>query len=102
MESNPGADTAAMLQQLNAIAKDIKYTKSVKIITNDRLSAIKLKLKSIRTLQKNISACQDKITELEANVRTITKKLDDLENRSRWSNLIVYGIKKQDNENNES
>ncbi|XP_040071067.1 uncharacterized protein LOC115328799 [Ixodes scapularis] len=102
VEVNPGPETGAILQKLKEIARDIQEIKNEKGITNDRLSAIEHKLESLSTLQKNVSACRERITELETTVKIITRKVDDLENRSRRSNLIVYGIKEQENENSQT
>lgn len=101
VEVNPGPDMKIIMEQLKAIAKDIQDIKNEKVTTNDRLSAIEQKLESFSTLQTTVSACQEKITELEANIKTISKKLDDLENRSRRANLIIYGIEEKDTENSE-
>ncbi|XP_040078360.1 uncharacterized protein LOC115313979, partial [Ixodes scapularis] len=102
VEINPGPETGAILQKLKEIARDIQEIKNEKGITNDRLSAIEHKLESLSMLQKNVSACRERITELETIVIIITRKVDDLENRSRRSNLIVYGIKEQENENSQT
>ncbi|KAM7297306.1 uncharacterized protein ISCGN_022459 [Ixodes scapularis] len=101
VEVNPGPDMKIIMEQLKAIAKDIQDIKNEKVTTNDRLSAIEQKLEGFSTLQTTVSACQEKITELEANIKTISKKLDDLENRSRRANLIIYGIEEKDTENSE-
>lgn len=74
MEANPSPDMAAIMQQLKAIAKDNQDMKKVNGTTNDQVSAIELILESLGTLPANMSACQVKIVELKANVRTSKKK----------------------------
>lgn len=73
MEANPSPDMAAIMQQLKAIAKDNQDMKNVNGTTNDKVSAIELILESLGTLPANMSACQVKIVELKANVRTSKK-----------------------------
>lgn len=42
------------------------------------------------------------VEQLQKTVAGLTKKIDDLENRSRRNNLIAYGLKEEDRETNDN
>ncbi|XP_042149567.1 uncharacterized protein LOC121837814, partial [Ixodes scapularis] len=90
VETNPGPGMEKILEQLKKISDDLQEIKSEKIKTNVRLLAIEQKMESITALEGRITACEEQMS------------IDDLENRSRRSNLIVYGIPEIVNESNES
>lgn len=90
IEENPGPDLETLAKQLSDIAVDILEIKNAKALTNQRLSAIDKKLEKISCFEKQVSDCVKKIARLEDNLQAVTKKLDELENRSRRSNLIIY------------
>lgn len=91
-----------ILEQLKKISDDLQEIKSEKIKTNVRLLAIEQKMESITALEGRITACEEQMSVVAGTIRTLSAKIDDLENRSRRSNLIVYGIPEIVNESNES
>lgn len=101
VEENPGPDLETLAKQLSDIAVDILEIKNAKALTNQRLSAIDKKLEKISCFEKQVSDCVKKIARLEDNLQAVTKKLDELENRSRRSNLIIYGVEEKPNESPE-
>ncbi|XP_077485423.1 uncharacterized protein LOC144095625 [Amblyomma americanum] len=96
IETNPGPDLAQIFKQLEAIAGDIKSIKE------ERLASIEAKLENMAALDKKILDCIDQVTNMQKVVASLELKLDDLENRSRRSNLLVYGITEDPDENSES
>ncbi|XP_077564723.1 uncharacterized protein LOC144180217 [Haemaphysalis longicornis] len=96
IETNPGPDLAQISLQLTQIATDLKEIKE------ERLTAIEAKLESLAAMDKKIMDCTTKVSALQKTVSDLELKLDDLENRSRRSNLIVYGIPEDEQENEES
>ncbi|XP_077528033.1 uncharacterized protein LOC144139611 [Haemaphysalis longicornis] len=102
VEENPGPDLETLAKQLSDIAADILEIKNVKAQTNQRLSAIDKKLEKISGFEKQVSDCVKKIASLEDNLQAVTKKLDELENRSRRSNLIIYGVEEKPDESPET
>ncbi|XP_072145120.1 uncharacterized protein [Dermacentor andersoni] len=96
VETNPGPDMAELSRQLKQIAEDIKEIKE------ERLTAIDNKLEHLSFLEDKLSSCTEQITNLQQVVSSLELRLDDLENRSRRSNLIVYGMPEEEDENNES
>uniref|UniRef100_A0A6G5A9P1 Uncharacterized protein n=1 Tax=Rhipicephalus microplus TaxID=6941 RepID=A0A6G5A9P1_RHIMP len=96
VETNPGPDLKQISQQLTQIAGDIKEIKE------ERLTAIESKLEKLAALDEKILDCTTKVSALEKVVSGLELKLDELENRSRRSNLIVYGIPEDEKEDEES
>ncbi|XP_077560605.1 uncharacterized protein LOC144175397 [Haemaphysalis longicornis] len=96
VETNPGPDLAKIAKQIELIANDIKEIKE------GRLASIDAKLENLTVLDSKISTCMDQVSNLQKEITALELKLDDLENRSRRSNLIFYGIEEDKNENNES
>lgn len=70
-------------------------------MANEKLAEIDRKLEKLTGLEEKVTHCVNKVSELECSLASMAKKLDDLENRSRRSNLIVYGVNEQDNETTE-
>ncbi|XP_072142787.1 uncharacterized protein [Dermacentor andersoni] len=101
IEPNPGPDPS-IAEQLKLIATDIQDIKKGKTVTNQKLNSIEKKLEKLGHLEKQVSNCVKKVTELEQQLSIMTKKVDDLENRSPRSNLIVFGIKEQEDETTET
>lgn len=96
VETKPGPDLKQIAQQLTQIAGDIKE------INEERLTAIESKLEKLAALDEKILDCATKVSALQKVVSGLELKLDDLENRSKRSNLIVYGIPEDEKENEES
>ncbi|XP_077550644.1 uncharacterized protein LOC144163819 [Haemaphysalis longicornis] len=90
VETNPGPDLKQIAQQLTQIAGDIKEIKE------ERLTAIESELEKLAVLDEKILDCTTKVSALEKVVSALELKLDDLENRSRRSNFIVYAIHYED------
>ncbi|XP_077536026.1 uncharacterized protein LOC144148352 [Haemaphysalis longicornis] len=101
VESNPGPEFDELVEQLKRIAGDIKEIKAGKAETNEKQSAIDKKLEKIASLEDKVTDCVNRIADLECSMAVMAKKLDDLENRSRRSNLIVYGVSEQEHESPE-
>ncbi|XP_077485296.1 uncharacterized protein LOC144095427 [Amblyomma americanum] len=98
IEENPGPIDHTIAEQLKIIAEDIQEIKKGKAVTNQKLIAIEMKLEKISGLETQVTECARKVRELERNLATMTSKIDELENRSRRSNLIIYGVKEQGDE----
>nr|XP_054922257.1 uncharacterized protein LOC129382405 [Dermacentor andersoni] len=95
VESNPGPILEELAAQLKLIAGEIKNGRAE---TNENLNALDKKLEKIASLETKVTDCVNRIAELECSVEIMAKKLDALKNRSRRSNLIVYGVEERDNE----
>lgn len=126
----PSEILSQILERQDAIAKDIADIKAQQkrvdermanidgklSLINENQSAVDKALQQIHTrldkienvadqimpLQTKISETTDRVYELEKDICSIACKLDDLENRSRRNNLIVYGIKESDQESQEA
>lgn len=98
IEANPGPDNDQIMEELKKISGDINDIKKEKSVTNAKLIAIDKKLEKIASLEKKVTDCVQKIAELEQKLSVMTRKVDELDNRSRRSNLIIYGVKEEENE----
>ncbi|XP_029833713.2 uncharacterized protein LOC115318140, partial [Ixodes scapularis] len=103
VESNPGpVELKDIMDKLNVIACDVQEIKTSQKEACRRLGAIEAKLKEIDSV-KAASIKQDrKIEKLENTVSTLVDKMDDLENRGRRNNLIIFGLEETENENSNS
>lgn len=89
IETNPGPTLELIVKQLGEIAIDLKEIKE------ERLTDIDKKLDSLANLEIKVTSCQQQIANLEA-------RIDDLKNRSRRSNIIVYELPESEEEKSES
>lgn len=46
----------------------------------------------LTNLEQKIDSCQEQIASMNSVILSLQNKIDDLENRSRRSNLIIYGL----------
>ncbi|XP_077492093.1 uncharacterized protein LOC144102810 [Amblyomma americanum] len=96
IESNPGPDMTRILQQLNDIAVDIKDMKE------NRLVNIENKLDALSRLENRVMSCQEQVSCMSTTIERLEARLEQLENYSRRSNLIIYGIPESEEERNET
>lgn len=92
VEQNPGPSIEEMFEQL------LDGQKSV----TSRLDAIEEKLKPVEASVVVVNELGPKIATLEKTIQNLEKKLVELEDRSRRSNLIVYGVEEKIDESVES
>lgn len=106
VELNPGP---SIEQQLSAIMTSQKaLASSLKTIeqrleesassTNLRLVAIEQRIETLALSAGKLEQCEATIDNLKGQVSALSDKVDDLENRSRRNNLIVYGTQEEVNE----
>lgn len=96
IESNPGPELKEIAKQLAEIASDIKDIKE------RRLTDIDSKLDVITKLEADVVACHEEMACMNKVIKSLEARIDDLENRSRRSNLIVYGIPEAEDETSET
>lgn len=92
----PAPSSKKIATQLTEIAADIKDIKE------KRLSDIDNKLDIITKLEAEVAACHKEIACMNGVIRGLEARIDDLENRSRRSNLIVYGVPEPEGETSET
>ncbi|CAN7942572.1 unnamed protein product, partial [Ixodes pacificus] len=93
VESNPGPITLEdVMIKLNAMGSELKEIKTNQQTTSIRLDNIEASLKELGMMQKKLDTCVAKVQALETSLNDLKIKYDDLENRSRRNNLIIYGI----------
>lgn len=96
IETNPGPDTKVIMNQLKMITNYLQEIKREKVKLNNR------RLNNLSLLSQKLTTCEAWLGDFEKCMNEVTAKLDDLENRSRRGNFIVYGIKDRDGETSES
>lgn len=96
IETNPGPDLQDIYNQVCAIATDIKEIKE------KRLPDIDKKLDALSALEAQVTTCQNQLCSMNKLIAVLENKIDHLENQSRRSNLIVYGLAEVDNETSET
>ncbi|CAN8029883.1 unnamed protein product, partial [Ixodes persulcatus] len=106
VELNPGPTVDEQLAQI--IESQKENSKELKSIqgkldshiseTDKRLTSIEEKLESFSRTVERVDDCEHAVNNLNHQVATLMSKIDDLENRSRRNNLIVYGVNERETE----
>ncbi|CAN7941763.1 unnamed protein product, partial [Ixodes hexagonus] len=103
IESNPGpVELKQIMEKLNVIASDVQDIKKSQKEACSRLDAIEDKLKEIDSVKAASLEQDSKIEKLENTICTLVDKMDDLENRNRRNNLLIFGLDETENENSNS
>lgn len=92
VETNPGPEFSQIIKQLNVISADIKEIKE------QRLTDIENKLDALGALEEKLKACNDQVFAMNSTIKTLEQGVEELENRSRRSNLIIYGLEEMKDE----
>lgn len=83
------------------MAADVSSIKEDNKTAHDSLAAIHNKLDLLTHLESRITEVEERVNGIEATLPRFGKQIDDIENRSRGSNLIIYGIPETENETTE-
>lgn len=94
-ETKPGPNLVQIAGELKGIAADIKDIKE------KRLVDIETKLGALTIMERKLDACENQVISMNRMIETLEKSIDNIENRSRRSNLIAYGILEVEGETNE-
>ncbi|XP_037498616.1 uncharacterized protein LOC119372211 [Rhipicephalus sanguineus] len=109
IEANPGPSDKEILQQLlsgqknmtdmmnSVLSKQEKIEKEVASLT-ERMSSVEMQTKPLIELKTDVNDLKQRATQLEKDLEFAVKKIDELENRSRRNNLIVFGLREEANE----
>lgn len=95
VETNPGPELTQIMKQLKEISTDIKEIKEKRLVDIDN------KLDALGALEEKLISCQDQIFSMTSTIQTLEQRIEELENRSRRSNLIVYGLEETKDETSE-
>lgn len=111
VESNPGPDSdmKELIEGQKAILDEIAELRRGQTTIDRKLSSFESRLTTIENkvdllneTARQLAQAENKITKLAETVSFLTHKIDDLENRSRRNNVIIYGIKEEQRESSES
>lgn len=109
VEQNPGPPVEEMFRQLQngqstileelaAIRSKLVATESTVTALSNRWNELDKKVADICEKNVQIQTLQDKIVSLEQKIGQQAEKMVDFEDRSRRSNLVIYGIDEQGEE----
>ncbi|XP_077551551.1 uncharacterized protein LOC144165304 [Haemaphysalis longicornis] len=69
---------------------------------NDRLDSLEVSVARLAGFGDKIQSLESTVTKVQNDVTFVLDKIDDLENRSRRNNIIIHGLKEEQNESLES
>lgn len=115
IETNPGStsDSESESSSTNDLLKKIlkqqrETTKSLKELTSDlkrvesavtnvqeRVTSIEKEICRLQTLEQKLTVCEEACSSSNIQLLELLAKVDDLENRSRRNNLVIYGINEE-------
>ncbi|CAN8005997.1 unnamed protein product [Ixodes pacificus] len=109
VESNPGPDNDCMLDNIlkgqAKILNGIDDLKSQLVASDAVIASLRTKVTELERLLQLMSSSTSKIDGLDSTLSLLqtntaqqTEKLVDLEDRSRRSNLVIYGLPEPNNE----
>ncbi|CAN7937785.1 unnamed protein product [Ixodes hexagonus] len=103
VEANPGAtDTELLLELLagqskmndtilNVLASQDEINKKMTAL-NERIDGLERQVTSLNAVTNQIKDMETTVSRFDIQLSSLMTKVDDLENRSRRNNLIIYGI----------
>ncbi|XP_075742266.1 uncharacterized protein LOC142795860 [Rhipicephalus microplus] len=103
IESNPGPSDKDLLAQLlagqnkisatveNIQANQKKFESKITTLA-EKINGIEQQLSSLNKLTTQVNDMEKVISHQSAALASLIEKVDDLENRSRRNNLIIYGL----------
>lgn len=96
IESNPGPPIEDMLKELLAgqqkISQDIASLTSTVASLDSRLKTVEAMTAAAADLVPRMSELESTVRDLKNTVEILDRRNDDLENRLRRNNLIIYGL----------
>ncbi|CAN7941741.1 unnamed protein product [Ixodes hexagonus] len=106
VELNPGPTVSEQIETILLSQRDMtarlasieQRLEQSAASANERLTSIEHRIEALSFSAQKLEQCEASIESLKSQVVTLLDKVDDLENRSRRNNLIVYGINEEDNE----
>ncbi|KAH8030931.1 hypothetical protein HPB51_012399 [Rhipicephalus microplus] len=109
IEMNPGPNDSAMQELLKGQKEILEVMGTIRkklddyiALTDQRLDSIESELKCLAGKSVQFERCEKTVDRISAGIVEMQVKLDDLENRSRRNNLVVYGLKESTGETTES
>ncbi|XP_075752613.1 uncharacterized protein LOC142818127 [Rhipicephalus microplus] len=85
---------------LTALSENLKHVETTVSNVQERLTAMEKELARLQQFEDKLA--EHKVMTVETNklVRELSVKVEDLKNRSRRNNIIIYGVEEGDNEQN--
>ncbi|XP_042150091.1 uncharacterized protein LOC120850155 [Ixodes scapularis] len=96
VELNPGPMTKAQIEQLGKIETILLELQSGQMTVLGKLAGIEAKQADLErkfdTISLKTNDIEKRVLQIEGSGRKLEAKLDDLENRSRRTNLVFFGV----------
>ncbi|XP_064476875.1 protein unc-13 homolog C-like [Ornithodoros turicata] len=113
VESNPGPTTEEMMKEvlsnqkrdsklMNEIRCDQKKIRKEISRNSNQLAELTERVKRVESLGDELIQSNHKVAELQQSVAQLLTRVDDLENRSRRNNLVIYGLQESEAESSSS
>ncbi|XP_077502477.1 uncharacterized protein LOC144113316 [Amblyomma americanum] len=109
VEANPGPTEKEMLSELldgqgklTAAVEALHYSqtdieRNISALT-DRIEGLEKQLVGLHALNNRVNVIEDTVAKVDKQLSALISKVDDLENRSRRNNLVIYGLAEEDEE----
>nr|XP_054917163.1 uncharacterized protein LOC129380383 [Dermacentor andersoni] len=109
IEANPGPTEKEMLSELLiGQGKLTTFVEALQSSQNDieknisaltkRIEGFEKQLAGLNALNKRVKTMEDTVVKVDKQLSALIYKVDDLENRSRRNNLVIYGLPDDDEE----
>lgn len=85
-------------KRLKELTTNLKQVDSTVGSIQKRVTSIEKEMGKLQTFEQKLAECEATCSNTSAQVSELLVKVDDLENRSRRNNLIIYGINEEPEE----
>ncbi|KAH9367489.1 hypothetical protein HPB48_018265 [Haemaphysalis longicornis] len=89
-------------QTLKELTKNLKHVETTVANIQERINAIETDMGRLTKCEEQIAEFEETCQRTSKQVQDIVAKIDDLENRSRRNNLVIYGVTEGPREDTQS
>lgn len=82
--------------------KNLKHVETTVANIQEKINAIEANMGRLTKCEKLLAECDETCRSTSKQVQYLVAKIDDLENRSRRNNLVIYGVTEEQKEDVES
>ncbi|XP_075742505.1 protein partner of snf isoform X2 [Rhipicephalus microplus] len=82
-------------KSLKELTSDLKRVESVVTNVQEWVTSIEKEICRMQTLEQKLTVCEEACSSSNIQLLELSAKVDDLENRSRRNNLVIYGINEE-------
>lgn len=89
-------------QTLKQLTKNLKHVETTVANIQERINAIEADMSRLTKCEELLAECEGTCQSTSKQVQDMVEKIDDLENRSRRNNLVIYGVTEEAREDSKS